>query len=71
MLIGKGDMLKFIKKEDQILFDKVLAEGQDHVFQWWDELSGASRQKLLTQLRQIDFHLLGQLNEKFSVLNIG
>ena len=37
--------------------------GQGHVFQWWDELDEAARERLVAQVAAIDFDLLARLVE--------
>nr|NIR50278.1 UDPGP type 1 family protein [candidate division KSB1 bacterium]NIR70940.1 UDPGP type 1 family protein [candidate division KSB1 bacterium]NIS23244.1 UDPGP type 1 family protein [candidate division KSB1 bacterium]NIT70126.1 UDPGP type 1 family protein [candidate division KSB1 bacterium]NIU27860.1 UDPGP type 1 family protein [candidate division KSB1 bacterium] len=49
--------------EDRELIQRVYDFGQGHVFRFWDELNDASRQKLLNQLKTIDFQLLAELYE--------
>ena len=57
-------MLNLENPRDRALVEKVLQERQEHVFRFWDELSDRSREKLLNQLREIDFSLLRGLREK-------
>src|SRR5438045_1719137 len=45
---------------DEIL-SKTRAYHQEHVFAWWNELSDSERQRLVDQLRTIDFHELQTL----------
>lgn len=54
-------MLKVPDEVDQILVAKTYEAGQEHVFDFWEELSGAERRALLDQLGSIDFQLLGRL----------
>lgn len=54
-------MLKVPGEVDQILVAKTYEAGQEHVFDFWDELSEAERRGLLDQLASIDFQLLGRL----------
>lgn len=48
-------MINAPKKEDQPIIDTVMQSGQDHIFKWWESLSNASRQRLIDQIRSIDF----------------
>lgn len=50
--------------QDQAVIERVYAAGQEHVFRYRDQLDDASRQKLLAQLREVDFELLHRLYEK-------
>ncbi|MFC1501786.1 UTP--glucose-1-phosphate uridylyltransferase [bacterium] len=59
-------MVRVIDLRNQSLIDRVIAEGQEQVFRWWDELSEMSRENLLEQLRSIDFDLLNALRKKCS-----
>lgn len=45
------------------IHEKVIAAGQEHVFDFWETLPEAGRQKLLAQLDKIDFELLARLKE--------
>ncbi len=47
--------------EDRSIIHHVTQAGQEHVFRYWDELSGASRRRLLNQLKDIDFDLMRKL----------
>ncbi len=51
--------------EDRTLIEKVYQGGQEHVFRWWDELSDASRERLLSQLQHVDFELLHELRDEY------
>ena len=59
-------MIRVERAKDRILIEKVVREGQGHVFRWWNELSEPSRRKLLGQLESIDFKLLHTLQEQCS-----
>lgn len=48
-------MIHTPQKKDRVLVEQVMQSGQGHVFQWWDDLSDASKQRLLDQIRSIDF----------------
>lgn len=54
-------MLKVPGEVDQILVAKTYEAGQEHVFDFWDELSEGERRQLLDQLGSIDFQLLNRL----------
>ncbi len=41
-----------------------LDHGQEHVFEFWGELDAAGRQRLLEQLEEIDFALIGRLADE-------
>jgi len=47
------------------LREKVQQADQEHIFDFWDELSTASRMKLLTQVESIDFNLLQHLKKQY------
>jgi len=51
-------MIKIEDSTNRPLVEEVVREGQEHVFRWWDDLSGSQRESLLRQLRDIDFTLL-------------
>jgi len=61
-------MLQPADPRDQEIIAWASRRGQGHIFRYWDELSGESREKLLSQVRAIDFDLLHQLTEQF-ILN--
>jgi UDP-N-acetylglucosamine/UDP-N-acetylgalactosamine diphosphorylase len=60
-------VLKVPGEVDQILVAKTFEAGQEHVFDFWDELSEAERRQLLDQLASIDFQLLGRLGKLIDV----
>lgn len=60
-------MLKVPGEVDQILVAKTFEAGQEHVFDFWDELSEGERRQLLDQLASIDFQLLGRLGKLIDV----
>lgn len=45
-------------------FDKLSAVGQEHVLQYYEELSAAQQQELLNQIENTDFSVLASLNGK-------
>ncbi len=47
--------------DEKKLLQQVRAAGQNHVLRYWNELDDSSRNKLLAQLREIDFDLLARL----------
>ncbi len=55
-------MLKVQDERDQILVAKVYEAGQEHVFDFWDELNREQRRGLLDQLERLDFQLLVRLD---------
>jgi len=57
-------MIRFKEKQYNKLIEKVYNEGQQHVFNWWDQIDEHSKEKLLNQLKKIDFILIKQLGEK-------
>lgn len=58
---GEGIVLKVPGEVDQILVAKTYEAGQEHVFDFWDELSEAERRHLLDQLATVDFQLVKRL----------
>ena len=61
-----GRLLKLVrapKSQDQPLIEAVYANGQDHIFAWWDELSAISRQNLIDQIYAIDFEQIRTFQE--------
>ena len=58
---GKGVVLKVPGEVDQILVAKTYEAGQEHVFDFWDELSDEERRQLLDQLATVDFQLVKRL----------
>jgi UDP-N-acetylglucosamine/UDP-N-acetylgalactosamine diphosphorylase len=42
----------------------LLRAGQEHVLAWWDQLSSADREHLVSQLRLLDLDLLGRLSTR-------
>ncbi len=48
-------MIQPPRPQDQPLVEAVYANGQDHIFAWWDELSATSRQNLIDQILTLDF----------------
>jgi len=57
-------MIEVKNREDRKIVERVYREGQGHIFRWWKELSEESRNRLLDQLRSIDFDLLNRLKKK-------
>lgn len=57
-------MIKIENSRDHPLVEEVVREGQEHVFRWWDDLSGSQQDSLLNQLRDIDFTLLKELRKR-------
>lgn len=55
-------MLKVQDERDQILVAKVYEAGQEHVFDFWEELSRDERRALLDQLERLDIQLLARLD---------
>jgi UDP-N-acetylglucosamine/UDP-N-acetylgalactosamine diphosphorylase len=55
-------VLKVQDEKDQIVVAKVYEAQQEHVFDFWDELSVKERRALLDQLEKIDFQLLARLD---------
>ncbi len=51
-------------KRDQAVIDKLVAEGQQHVLMFWDDLLPVDRDRLLRQAEEIDFKLLNRLIEE-------
>jgi len=51
--------------EPKQLIEQTKEAGQGHVFRYWDELTEAQRQRLLSQLCAIDFDLLNRLKQEF------
>lgn len=54
-------MLKVKDEKDQILVAKAFEAGQEHIFDFWKELSREQQRGLLGQVAQIDFQLLDKL----------
>jgi len=50
--------------DEKKLIKRVRAAGQAHVFRFWEELDNVARNKLISQLRVIDFGLLNELHDK-------
>jgi UDP-N-acetylglucosamine/UDP-N-acetylgalactosamine diphosphorylase len=50
--------------EKDRLFSLASRYGQEHIFQWWDELSEKGRESLLSQAAMIDFGLVARLMKK-------
>ncbi|MFO7890609.1 MAG: UDPGP type 1 family protein [bacterium] len=57
-------MIQFKNKDYKKLIDRIYNEDQEQVFDWWDQLDNISRQKLLNQLKGVDFTLIKQLREQ-------
>lgn len=57
-------MLKIKDEVKQKIVDKTYHYGQEHVFQWWEELTDIEKNNLLTQLLTVDFPLMESLIEK-------
>lgn len=57
-------MIQIENSTDRALVEEVVREGQEHVFRWWDDLSGSQHDSLLNQLRDIDFTLLRELRKR-------
>ncbi|MBI3723635.1 UTP--glucose-1-phosphate uridylyltransferase [bacterium] len=55
-------MLKLQDERDQILVAKAYEAGQEHVFDFWEELSREQRRSLLDQVEKIDFQQLQRLD---------
>lgn len=64
-------MIKGKNSRENAIIQNVYQAGQDHLFRWWEELNMASREKLLTQLEQIDFDLINDLKDLCLNLNKG
>lgn len=43
------------------IIDKVYKNKQDHIFQYWNELSNAEKENLFEELKDVDFNLLNNL----------
>lgn len=54
-------MSTFTREEYHAIAAKLEQFGQSHMLRFWDELSPISRQRLLTQIAQIDFDLIDRL----------
>jgi len=52
-------------REEQNIIKRVHDAGQEQVLRFWLELNAASRQKLLAQLKDIDFRQLAELYQTF------
>lgn len=61
-------MLKVPGEVDQILVAKTYEAGQEHVFDFWDELSEGERRQLLDRLASIDYQLLGRLAKSIDLV---
>jgi UDP-N-acetylglucosamine/UDP-N-acetylgalactosamine diphosphorylase len=48
----------------QRIINKVIAAGQEHVFQWWERIGEEEKDRLLSQLERIDFDTLDDLYRK-------
>lgn len=46
------------------LLERCEAEGQGHLFRFWDELDGAGRARLLGEVARLDFELLREMREE-------
>jgi UDP-N-acetylglucosamine/UDP-N-acetylgalactosamine diphosphorylase len=55
-------LLKVQDERDQILVAKIYEAGQEHVFDFWDELDRDQRRSLLDQLERLDLQLLQRLD---------
>jgi UDP-N-acetylglucosamine/UDP-N-acetylgalactosamine diphosphorylase len=55
-------VLKVQDEHDQIVVAKVYEAAQEHVFDFWEELTVRERRALLDQLERIDFQLLARLD---------
>ena len=49
------------KRDERELRDTAARHGQEHVFRFWDQISGAERSALLEQVASIDFDLVEKL----------
>ncbi len=58
-------MITTTNPEEQKIIDRVVKAGQEHVFRFWPELNQEARKKMLTQLNEIDYDLLVELNQAF------
>lgn len=50
--------------DEKKLIKRVRDAGQAHVFRFWEELDNIARNRLVSQLRVIDFDLLNELHDK-------
>src|SRR2546423_5918389 len=55
-------MLKVQDERDQILVAKIYELQQEHVFDFWEELSREQRRSLLDQLERVDLQLMQRLD---------
>ena len=56
--MNKQEILDTCNKEEQKLIEIVYSTKQDHLFQYWHELTPEQRKTLLNDLATIDFSLL-------------
>ena len=54
-------MITLDNPEDRSIVDRITQAGQEHIFRYWDALSGPSRRRLLDQLKDINFDLMRKL----------
>lgn len=66
-LIGENRMIHINSDSEKTVVRKVTATGQEHVFQFWNQLDTNGKQRLLKQLGEFDFALLDQLVEKYII----
>jgi len=57
-------MIRFKDKQYKKMIDEIYNEGQQHVFDWWEQLELNSQKKLLDQLNSFDFTLTMLLSKK-------
>ena len=57
-------MIEFDDRKFKALIENVYKYGQEHIFQFWDQLSAAQQQNLLDQVKLIDFDLITRLTEQ-------
>ena len=55
-------MLKVQDERDQIIVAKLYEAAQEHVFDFWEELTREQRRTLLDQLDHLDLQLLARLD---------
>lgn len=53
--------MKGRSSEEKRLLDAVCGYGQEHILRFWDELDDAGKDLLISDLRKIDFNLVGKL----------
>lgn len=55
----------FITEVEKEIYQKTVEFGQEHVFQFWEQITDEERQYLLNQLKGINFQLMKDLAEKW------